>query len=1624
MYLPVFVLFAIETEKRLPNLPLAVNNEVIIKENAKESLKTRLKDEECKVQASPSVEHSKDLHEKNVLKHMIDSALSYLQRSVAIMIKSSMSRLYGTKETLEKLHKIASELHRLPKNSKQSVALKRQSKSIIDESCKFWEEFWEDDHSPDEDWVWRCRRILPRDGDPQEKWKDVTDNLTSWKIDIGLKLIKRAKYQSCVHCRLAGCTYDSKCKCAKQNGVALFNSKYVQFKTKGSKNYNFVTLAEKASNVRNFYAHVPTYKDIIEHIAEHFEIIEQFSTELLQWIKCEDGNLQYITYCQEDLLNIKSRQNGYCANHIAKWDNVLDGLKNLNFNDFGYILVSTPCTKNAGVAVTVEELAYLSSIPWAAIVDFDISSGEDGLLHSLCELEEGGLYRLKVSCQSSSKNMVVPFPYVDIDGAEKGELCRDGHIPWIFPHGQIQNQTNKACPFNDYERYYVEVHKPLIDATAIIAKSLNQKNSLGVVSVVLCYGSYACESEKLPYKNYLSDLRHLCNDLKVAGGHVVVLSDSLSLVEFMKPLPVLLFPLDIFCKMVQDKLAFGQNKLPPVNMPSSVGLRPITFDEEDFELVHEHIDKHELFRFEAQRKIELQQQDDVEDEEQLSLEFGSIQDELRIRFYKGQKVTWISLNADHAITRREEKDITVKLRKMLQDRVRDKVEPARFVMYHSVGAGATTLAKKILWNLRTEFPCVILKSNYKGTESKVKCTSDALQCLYEDLQCPVLLLIDEEPSFKTIPRLTSSVQAKGIPVVFFQVQRYDSSDLVEGSVIQDVSGLKDTYSLPNTLDKGDADNLMLKFYSAFGSKRISADHCVAKTESSLVTPKEKDHVTDFEKSGIISEVKHVREALVSYYLVKVTWEDNTKEMWCSIGSSDNKYKMVYLKTEIKTETNRLYQTFHFYGIMYLDEDFRKPMYEHIKSCLSRMHPRDQGQDVKLLVLAYLSILFTFKVCESIHIKAFKHLCHAVTKTNKTVLYKLEKFIPEAAKEFVIITREGQFRITHPIVAHEIIKYYSSISSNPVTFPASFIRDFLKYMLEEHNEDATLAVNRLLRYREYTSSDGSGYPTKKPFSELILALDSQNPQDVVSVLEYASELISNCHAYGHYARYLSKKMQQYDKALIVLKDAENLTSQCFEEGIVLNIKGDIYRERLDQYLKHPENLDWNDSSNNMAYELHFSACEAYQESYNKHHDDFPLFNELVVRMNLLEAIKKSLKLNERRFLEYVHCIPDTEVSKSIDTCMQLVKDLKEYWAKPFAREENRDLITCSEEARVKTLEIRLLDIIGSSKEKQKSIMHDLMTMTKYQGANVNLPSIRRSYIHLCRLSSNPSPPDLDTCLYALEKNFEVIGHVDKDMKNWLLVVRNLPDIGGNLETIEKKLISWKENGPSLIVDKRNIRATNDPIWANFYLTICYFIQLTETSKVKVPLIVNKYTEACNLLKQKSKTSKSRFRITEWLHCHGTGFGRLKSGQPIHNEMMRIAGGSVGSLSWQQSKGDQGYPYISWKGLRIFFDAKRYSTYRFKQGHPVDFGIGFTLRGPQAIILESVSSKPSASSGHKVVKAEDGTPQLSETLDIVTPKPTYSQAAQSVKAPMKQQKADQHVGEPVKHQKKRKHRKRKN
>ena len=200
----------------------------------------------------------------------------------------------------------------------------------------------------------------------------------------------------------------------------------------------------------------------------------------------------------------------------------------------------------------------------------------------------------------------------------------------------------------------------------------------------------------------------------------------------------------------------------------------------------------------------------------------------------------------------------------------------------------------------------------------------------------------------------------------------------------------------------------------------------------------------------------------------------------------------------------------------------------------------------------------------------------------------------------------------------------------------------------------------------------------------------------------------------------------------------------------------------------------------------------------------------------------------------------------------------------------------------------------------------------------------------------------------EKNFEHLGYNDRDMINWLRVIKNIPAVARDLTKIEEQLLLWKD-GPCVTPNKESIQSKNNPLLVNFYLTICYFIQLMETKEDEVYDIVykvKKFREETNKISDHN-IIKSRARVTEWLHEHGSGFKCLKSGKQKKEEMLRLKG-SVVCSSWKEAyqHTNQKFPQISWKGLTIFFDPND-TEHRFKRDDQVEFSVGFNYKGPRAI-----------------------------------------------------------------------------
>ena len=515
-------------------------------------------------------------------------------------------------------------------------------------------------------------------------------------------------------------------------------------------------------------------------------------------------------------------------------------------------------------------------------------------------------------------------------------MIKPGYIPWIFSHGDVEDKSNEVCPLSDHKKYIHEVQSLVLDAVEAVSRNVTKQKpvkSKPIVNLALCYGNFAYKSEELPYPQFLDDFKYLCEFLLRKSESVVVLTDNIEICSLFEKTEVKVFniPLTIFCEALSSDPLIAKDFL-PFQLKTSYGWREIPFAEEDFEFVHKNIAETEMRQLVNQKMTETRQNSDTNDETEIICEHElrhKIFKELRVNFYKCETVSFASLNNGDAITREEEPGIITELRELLHIRKGGKTEPAMYILYHTTGAGATTLARKIVWQLRTEYPCVILKSNYTYSDKNIENTSRILKELHEYVNLPILMLIDEEPSSQTVPQLTKQVQIDVIPMVFLYVQRF-VGDIAErhNSNIQISINY---FFLPSGLTKIDAYNFQEKLCIAFSEEKVTAGFKKMEEMMDLmIAPKEGDEVqasiVPGAACGIITKVRCHSD----FFEVEVKWAHKSYIQLCAIGENC-KYQRVYLKN-ISNRTTCIFKTFQLYGIMCLGEEFCKPMKCHVKSC--------------------------------------------------------------------------------------------------------------------------------------------------------------------------------------------------------------------------------------------------------------------------------------------------------------------------------------------------------------------------------------------------------------------------------------------------------------------------------------------------------------------------------------------------------------------------------------------------------------------------------------------------------------------------------------------------------------------
>jgi len=374
-----------------------------------------------------------------------------------------------------------------------------------------------------------------------------------------------------------------------------------------------------------------------------------------------------------------------------------------------YILITSPTNSFAP-----DTLVGLNHIDWTAVIDFDSQSDTQGLLSGFAQ-----------SIQKRNITRVV-----------KGETppinTRLG-LYWFFAQGLQGRQQTLVTPSNDWRRWKTSYGGELERHFKRLAEAITPD----LVTFVILW-----------YDPSLMRFLQTTVDATTAFTHAefVVVSDANAAIES----------------------AVGQEFSPAFFNISlahlSSGLR-VEFLGPDQENAEQHTlpslsGAPIILPIEKERWLE-------EELEVVHLGVGSSsvsQDDLSQEFLRGAVVSWVELSLGKDAEREKTQKIEQRIRQDLSKR-----ETVRIQLYHRPGAGGTTVARRILWNLHTLYPCVVL---HRSDPEHISDTAERLAYIYGITGQPVLLLIDSaQIAERLVDDLFNIVRSKGTPVVMLLASR-------------------------------------------------------------------------------------------------------------------------------------------------------------------------------------------------------------------------------------------------------------------------------------------------------------------------------------------------------------------------------------------------------------------------------------------------------------------------------------------------------------------------------------------------------------------------------------------------------------------------------------------------------------------------------------------------------------------------------------------------------------------------------------------------------------------------------------------------------------------------------------
>ena len=145
----------------------------------------------------------------------------------------------------------------------------------------------------------------------------------------------------------------------------------------------------------------------------------------------------------------------------------------------------------------------------------------------------------------------------------------------------------------------------------------------------------------------------------------------------------------------------------------------------------------------------------------ISIDAGSVLEVDSDAFLKGSRVSWRDLESGADAERDLTPNIQLRVMRELEERA-----TRRLNLWHRPGAGASTVARRVAWNIRDQFPTVI------ALEIQPQETAERLRHLFGITRLPIFVVLDiPQVSAEDVDRFFDELRRSHVPAVLLNVQR-------------------------------------------------------------------------------------------------------------------------------------------------------------------------------------------------------------------------------------------------------------------------------------------------------------------------------------------------------------------------------------------------------------------------------------------------------------------------------------------------------------------------------------------------------------------------------------------------------------------------------------------------------------------------------------------------------------------------------------------------------------------------------------------------------------------------------------------------------------------------------------